>query len=76
MFNQCRLALAQIEDGEELVITYNGKGRNQAKRNYATTKRQAFGLVERGDQEVPTVFTQPKIRSVYKSYLSSLAYAG
>ena len=47
-----------------LVIGYNRRGRNQAERNYATTKRQALALVERGDQEVPTVFTRPKIRSV------------
>ena len=32
-------ALAQIQDGEELVIGYNRRGRDKAKRNYATTKR-------------------------------------
>ena len=60
-------ALAQIQDGEELVIAYNGWGRSQAERSYATTKRQAFALAERGHQEVPTAFTRPKIRSVYRS---------
>ena len=71
MFSLCStrigFALAQIQDGEELVIGYNRRGRDQAKGNYATTKRQALALVLRGDQEVPTVFTRPKIRSVYRS---------
>ena len=60
-------ALAQIQDGEELVIGYNRRGRDQAKRNYATTKRQAFALVERRDQEFPSIFTRPKIRRIVYS---------
>ena len=48
MFNSIGFALAQIQDGEKRVIRYNvRRGRNQAERNYVTTKRQAFALVER-----------------------------
>ena len=39
-------ALAQIQDGKEVVIAYNGRGLNQAERNYTTTEREALALVE------------------------------
>ena len=39
-------ALAQIQNGNELVIAYCGRGLNQAERNYTTTEREAFALVE------------------------------
>ena len=32
-------AFAQVQDGEELVIGYNRRDRDQAERNYATAKR-------------------------------------
>ena len=39
-------ALAQLQNGKEVVIAYNGRGLNQAERNYTTTKREALALVE------------------------------
>ena len=39
-------ALAQIQNGKEVVIAYNGRGLNQAERNYTTTEREALALVE------------------------------
>ena len=39
-------ALAQIQNGKEVVIAYNGRGLNQAERNYTTTGRKALALVE------------------------------
>ena len=41
-------ALAQIQNGKEVVIAYNGRGLNQAttQRNYTTTEREALALVE------------------------------
>ena len=38
--------LAQIQDGKEVVIAYNGCGLNQAEQNYSTTEIKALGLVE------------------------------
>ena len=38
--------LAQIQNGKEVVITYNGRGLNQAEQNYSTTEREALALVE------------------------------
>ena len=40
------LALAQVQNGKEVVIAYNGRGLNQAERNYTTTEREALALVE------------------------------
>ena len=37
---------AQIQNGEEVVIAYNGPGLNQAEQNYSTTEREALALVE------------------------------
>ena len=39
-------ALAQLQNGKEVVIAYNGRGLNQAERNYTTTQREALALVE------------------------------
>ena len=39
-------ALAQIQNGKEVVIAYNGRGLNQAERNYTTTEKEAPALVE------------------------------
>ena len=39
-------ALAQIQDGKEVVITCNRRGLKQAERNYSTTEREALALVE------------------------------
>ena len=39
-------ALAQIQSGKEVVIAYNGRGLNQAGRNYTTIEREALALVE------------------------------
>ena len=39
-------ALAQVQNGKEVVIAYNGRGLNQAERNYTTTEREALALVE------------------------------
>ena len=38
--------LAQIQNGKEVVIAYNGRGLNQAEQNYSTTEREALALVE------------------------------
>ena len=35
-------ALAQIQNGKEVVIAYNGRGLNQAERNYTTTERKCL----------------------------------
>ncbi|XP_015762141.1 PREDICTED: uncharacterized protein LOC107341253 [Acropora digitifera] len=39
-------ALAQVQDGKEVVIAFNARGLNQAERNYTTTEREALALVE------------------------------
>ena len=39
-------ALAQVQNCREVVIAYNGRGLNQAERNYTTTEREAVTLVE------------------------------
>ena len=39
-------ALAQIQNGKEVAIAYNGRGLNQAERNYTTTEREELALVE------------------------------
>ena len=33
--------LAQIQNGKEVVIAYNGRGLNKAEQNYSTTEREA-----------------------------------
>ena len=38
--------LAQIQNGKEVVIAYNGRGLNRAEQNYSTTEREALALVE------------------------------
>ena len=38
--------LAQEQNGKEVVIAYNGRGLNQAEKNYSTTEREALALVE------------------------------
>ena len=38
--------LAQIQNGKEVVISYNGRGLNQAEQNYSTTEREALALVK------------------------------
>ena len=38
--------LAQIQNGKEVVIAYNGRGLNKAEQNYSTTEREALALVE------------------------------
>ena len=38
--------LAQVQNDKELVIAYNGRGLNQAEKNYSTTEREALALVE------------------------------
>ena len=40
------LALAQVQNGKEVVIVFNGTGLNQAKRNYTATERETLALVE------------------------------
>ena len=37
--------LAQIQNGKEVFITYNGRGLNEAEQNYSTTEREALALV-------------------------------
>ena len=37
--------LAQIQNGKEVVIAYNGRGLNQAEQNYSTTEIEALALV-------------------------------
>ena len=39
-------ALAQVQNGREVVIAYNGQGLNQVERNYTTTEREALALFE------------------------------
>ena len=46
-------ALAQVQDGGEVAIAYNGRGLNQAERNYTTTKREALALVEGIEKSQP-----------------------
>ena len=38
--------LAQVQNAKEVVIAKNGRGLNQAERNYSTTEREALPLVE------------------------------
>ena len=38
--------LAQIQNGKEVVIPYNGRGLNKAEQNNSTTEREALALVE------------------------------
>ena len=38
--------LAQEQNGKEVVVAYNGRGLNQAEKNYSTTEREALALVE------------------------------
>ena len=38
--------LAQEQNGNEVVIAYNGRGLNRAEQNYSTTEREALALVE------------------------------
>ena len=38
-------AFAQIQNGKVVVIAYNGRGLNQAERNYTKTEREALALV-------------------------------
>ena len=38
--------LGQVQNGKEVVIAYNGRGLNQAEKNYSTTEREALALVE------------------------------
>ena len=37
---------AQIQNGKEVAIAYNGRVLNQAEQNYSTTEREALALVE------------------------------
>jgi len=39
-------ALAQIQNGKEVVFAYNEKALNLAERNYTTTEREALALFE------------------------------
>ena len=38
--------LAQVQSSKEGVIVCNGRGLNEAERNYTTTEREALSLVE------------------------------
>ena len=38
--------LGQVQNGKEVVIAYNGRGLNQAEKNYSTTEREALALIE------------------------------
>ena len=38
--------LAQKQNGKEVVIAYNGRGLNQAEKNYSTAEREALAFVE------------------------------
>ena len=38
--------LAQEQNGNEVVIAFNGRGLNRAEQNYSTTEREALALVE------------------------------
>ena len=38
--------LAQLHQGKEVVIAYNGSGLNQAEKNYSTTEKEALALIE------------------------------
>ena len=38
--------LGQVQNGKEVTIAYNGRGLNQAEKNYGTTEREALALVE------------------------------
>ena len=38
--------LAQKQNNTEVVIVYNGRGLNEAEKNYSTTEREALALVE------------------------------
>ncbi|PFX16680.1 Retrovirus-related Pol polyprotein [Stylophora pistillata] len=41
-----RFTLAQVQNGKEVAIAYNGRGLNSAERNYSTTEREALALIE------------------------------
>ncbi|PFX15398.1 Retrovirus-related Pol polyprotein from transposon opus [Stylophora pistillata] len=38
--------LAQVQDGKEVAIAYNGRGLNSAERNYSTTEKETLALIE------------------------------
>ena len=38
--------LAQIQQGKEVVIAYNGRGLNQAEKNYSITEKEPLALIE------------------------------
>ena len=48
--------LAQEQNGKEVVVAYNGRGLNQAEKNYSTTEREALALVERIKKFQPYLF--------------------
>ena len=51
--------LVEIQNGEEVVVAYNGRGLNWAEQNYSTTEREALALVEGIKKFQPYLITQP-----------------
>ena len=62
-------ALAQVENGKKVVTAYNGRGLNQAERNYTTTEREAHALVEGIKKFQPYLHADRKFE-VYRNHSS------
>ena len=63
-------AVAQIQNGKEVVIACNGRGLNQAERNYTTTEREVLALVEGIKKFQPYLHDRKFVYVVYTDHSS------